>query len=211
MAMRKIIFGLLFLILTTTDPANADGFSSFFRLSRYEKWWVISHPFVAHRAFKITNEARLETEIVLNDSLLDHDPFGGQVDAFRHSYWMARLAQEMRWKKALRLGKAHEKGNYLDFKKKRRDEEGLLPDSVSGAMDLFNNQVGVSIGCNLKAATKAELITEIKSAIRSGKMKVIRKNSAGKSMKCNGEIINDAEFVNIWNIPKCLVSSDFGI
>lgn len=209
--MRKIIFGFLIMLLTLAHHASAGGFSSFFHLSRYEKWWVISHPFVAHRAFKITTEARMETEVVLNDSLLDHDPLGGQVDAFRHSYWMARLAQEMKWKKALRLGTAHEKGNYLDFKKKRRDEEGLLPDSISGAMDLFNNQVGVSIGCTLKTASKEVLITEIKSAIRSGKMKVIRKNSEGKALKCNNEIINDAEFINIWNIPKCLVSSDFGI
>ena len=44
--------------------------------------------------------------------LLDKDPSGGQVDAFRHAYWMARLNEEIGKNAAKSLGKAHEKENY---------------------------------------------------------------------------------------------------
>ena len=47
--------------------------------------------------------------------------------------------------KAYRLGKAHEKGNYLDYKKHRL-EEGSIPDKISSDMDLCNNLKGIEIG-----------------------------------------------------------------
>ena len=47
----------------------------------------------------------------------------------------------MKWKKAVKLGIAHEKANLISFKKMKGDEEGVLPDSISSVMDLFNNQV----------------------------------------------------------------------
>jgi len=44
--------------------------------------------------------------------LLDGDASGGQVDAFRHAYWMARLHQEIGKRAAFSLGKSHEKENW---------------------------------------------------------------------------------------------------
>lgn len=185
----------------------AGGLQDFFHLSKYEKWWVFTHPFVAHKAFVITKEAKFETEKMVQDSTLDHDRFGGQIDAFRHCYWMARLAQNMKVKKALQLGKAHEKANYLSFLKNKFDEEGILPDSISGAMDLFNNNVGVAIGCNFRGNTKEEIKKIIIKGIVEGKMIVILKNESGKYVDCSGNPI-PVEQKNRWGIPKCLVRSN---
>lgn len=144
----------------------------------------------------------------MSASSLDGDPLGGQIDAFRHAYWMARMAQTMKWKKALRLGIAHEKANKISFRKNEKDEEGLLPDSASSAMDLYNNEVGVAIGCNLKFISSQQICDTIIQNIRTGKMKVILKNSAGKELKCDGTELDKSEFSGMWNIPKCLVNSD---
>src|SRR5690242_2677899 len=125
-----------------SGQSAASGYCS---LSAPEKWWVIWHPFVAKKAYRISLEARTVADSLRTSPVLDGDANGGQVDAFRHSYWMARLSQSMCWKKARSLGKAHEKGNYKSFKKGKM-EEGTLPDSASGAMDLYNNKVGIEIG-----------------------------------------------------------------
>lgn len=207
--MKKIFIYILFLLVFVPAELIAGGLKDFFHLSRYEKWWVFTHPFVAHKAYLITKEAKSETEKMVKDSTLDHDKFGGQIDAFRHSYWMAKLAQTMKVKKALSLGRAHEKANYLTFRKNMFDEEGVLPDSVSGAMDLLNNKIGVAIGCNFRGNTKEEIQKVIVIGILEGKMVVILKNESGGYIECNGKLIQKEE-KNRWGIPKCLVHSNHG-
>jgi hypothetical protein len=179
---------------------------SFFKLSPPEKWWVITHPFIACKAKKLTKIARIETATVEKDTVLDHDPQGGQVDAFRHAYWMAMLSQKMKWKKAIRLGIAHEKGNYRQYKKSKT-EEGVLPDSVSGAMDLFNNNIGAAIGCNNKFTSLKELKELIITAILEGKMKIIAKSPDGQPVDCNNKKLILPAGKPPWNLPKCLRSS----
>ncbi|MBK6839510.1 MAG: hypothetical protein IPG90_15685 [Bacteroidetes bacterium] len=61
------------------------------------------------KTWKITEQARMETKSLLLDSRLDGDEDGGQLDAFRHAFWMASLSQKICWRKALKLGIAHEK------------------------------------------------------------------------------------------------------
>ena len=205
--MKKVFIYILFFLIFLPAGLIAGGLNDFFHLSRYEKWWVFTHPFVARKAYQITKEAKSETEKMIQDSTLDHDRFGGQIDAFRHCYWMARLAQNMKVKKAIRLGKAHEKANYLSFRKNKFDEEGLLPDSVSGAMDLFNNNVGVAIGCNFRGNTTEEIKEIIKKGILAGKMMVILKNESGKYVDCSGKPILNEESPQ-WGIQKCMVQSN---
>jgi hypothetical protein len=84
----RIIIVILFLPLISFSQSPA---SSFNKLSRPEKWWVVLHPFVAKKAYKISLEARSISKEIEKDTLLDQDADGGQVDAFRHSYWMARM------------------------------------------------------------------------------------------------------------------------
>ncbi len=184
-------------------PCNSQ---SFFKLSGPEKCWVITHPFIACKAKHITIEARQAGNEMEHDSILDHDADGGQVDAFRHAYWMALLSQKIRWKKAIRLGIAHEKGNQHQYKK-GRIEDTQLPDSAAGAMDIFNNNIGAAIGCNNKYLPVTELRQLIIAAILKGKMRVIAKKD-GKPVDCNGQIIPKSSGKPPWNIPKCLVPSD---
>ncbi len=206
--MKIRVFVLVLFSFSMNASGQKSSFTSFWKLSCPEKWWVIGHPFVSAKAFKITKEARLKSDSLVKNLLLDADPFGGKVDAFRHTYWMARLAQNMKWKKALNLGRAHEKANYLSFKKMKYDEEGLLPDSISSVMDLFNNQIGVSIGCNYRSASKDEIYNYVIENLIDGKLKVIYKDVNRNDLDCDGKLIDKNAFFNKWNVPKCLVNSN---
>jgi len=199
-----IIFCFLFLQLN----AQTNYREGFHQLSCPEKWWVIFHPFIAKKTFRLTQQARNASKQIVKNQLLDGDENGGQVDAFRHAYWMALLSQHICWRKARWLGNAHEKGNYLDFKKHRL-EEGALPDSVSGAMDLFNNKIGIEIGRANKKLPDPELQTIVRDSIFSGKMKVIYKNGIGEPMDCDSKRIDMEKYQHEWNIPKCLMNSNY--
>lgn len=195
-------------IVCHESSAQIHYSSEFHQLSFPEKRWVFFHPFIAKKAFRLTQQAREAAKEMANSSLLDGDENGGQADAFRHAYWMALLSQNINWRKARQLGKAHEKGNYKDFKK-RRIEEGALPDSVSGMMDLFNNETGIEIGRKNKDLAKEELIRVVRDSVMTGRMKIIRKGKNGDPIDCEGNKINLQDFEHRWNIPKCLVESDF--
>ncbi len=180
----------------------------FHELSRPEKWWVFFHPFIAKKSFRLTEDARSAAKEIVKNQLLDGDENGGQVDAFRHSYWMALLSQHICWRKARWLGNAHEKGNYLDFKKHRL-EEGMLPDSVSGAMDLYNNKTGIEIGRANKKLPEEELKKVVRDSILVGKMKVIYKNGNNEPLDCDGKRIDPEKYKHEWDIPKCLLNSNY--
>ncbi len=222
--MQKFLFTILFTILTVSSYSQTDSmitfksesavagqsaWKSFWKLTGPEKTWVITHPFIAGKARRISNEARAEAASVKRDTILDGDDTGGRVDAFRHVYWMARLSQEFCWKKAIRLGKAHEKGNYRQFKKGQKDEELVLPDSISSVMDLFNNNIGVSIGCLNPDFSREKLKTEVIKTILVGKAKIILKNTDGLPLDCSGNILDISKYNSTWSIPKCLINSGF--
>lgn len=176
-------------------------------IPRPERIWVITHPFVAYKAWKITGEARQITSGKIHDPDLDGDYNGGQVDAFRHTLWMALLSQKMKAKKARKLGIAHEKGNEIYYKKHKL-EDGSLPDSVACEMDLRNNEVGLSIGSQNREATKEELQELVKQAILSGKCWKISKNKAGDFLDKNNKPIPKEQWKGKWVTPKILVPSD---
>lgn len=195
---------LLLLPLTTFSQTSPLKFQ---KLSSPEKWWVVTHLFVATKAKRITEEARIASKQMEKDTLLDGDADGGQVDAFRHSFWMARLSQEMCWRKAMKLGMAHEKGNYKNFKK-HRYEENTIPDSAASAMDLFNNQIGLETGCMNRAMLQSELRKLLIEKILSGKMKIILKDEQRHSLDCKGIPINMNSDTRKWNIPRCIIDSN---
>jgi hypothetical protein len=203
---RRFLTVLLFFFCLQTTAAQ-NSWRSFWKLTGPEKAWVLFHPFAAGRAFRITKEAIRVAEEMKTDTLLDGDAAGGQVDAFRHGYWMAALSQKMCWKKALSLGRAHERGNYRLFRK-GREEFGELPDSISGVMDLFNNRVGAGLGCEKKDAGADTLKIIIRSCVLSGKMKIIHKNREGVPLDSLSRPIDRSLFKNRWKIPKTLVRSD---
>ncbi len=204
--LRKIIL-IFSLSFFTFNGISQSLLKQFFKLPRPEKWWVTTHLFVAKKTYKISNYAKLTADLLAKDTILDGDPAGGQVDAFRHAFWMSMLTQKIGWRRAKKLGKAHEKGNYLDYKK-HRNEEGILPDKVSSDMDFVNNDTGIQIGLDYPEITRDSLKIIIIQKIKNGELLIIRKDKNGNYLDCENNIIDLKKYYGIWEIPKCLVPSN---
>ncbi len=197
----------ILLILLIFIPFLSEGQSflkGFFRLSGPEKCWVFDHLFTAGKAFRIVKEARISTDEILRDSLLDQFPNGGQVDAFRHTYWMARTTQKIGDKRAFSLGIAHEKGNYQDFKKGRL-EDGFRTDSISCVMDLLNNSTGIQTGRILKDSSSIYVRNYIIDLVKNGKVVILKRNDKGELTNCQGETVPPSDE---WMLPYCIIASD---
>ena len=177
-------------------------------LSFHEKTWVIFHPFVAGKALRISENVRYIAEKMSSDTRLDGISNGGTLDAFRHVFWMASLSQQIRWRKAYKLGKAHEKGNKADYRKKR-NEEGYLPDAVSCEMDLWNNDVGIEIGRRSRNIPENELKHLALEAVIKGKCRIVKMNTEGNFLDESGKIIPLDEWQGKWENGRCLVGSDW--
>ncbi|CAM1344014.1 DUF6973 domain-containing protein [Tenacibaculum amylolyticum] len=197
-----IFFCLIFVGYTQSS------FTQFKKLSGPKKWWVILHPFKAKKALEISRDVKRVTDSIRKTNMLDGDPSGGQVDAFRHAYWMARLREEIGKGAARSLGRAHERENYKMYKE-RRLEEGIVPDEISSEMDFFNNDVGLSLTRKGNKTPRKGLIYRVINAITGGKMKVIKKNKKGEFLTCSGEIITTASLKGKWKNNKCLVTSNY--
>jgi len=207
---RTIIKGL---VIVTVQLAALPCFcqeskwNKFVRLSCPEKGWVIAHPFVASKAMRVSEDVQMETNNMVGAPFLDNYVNGGKLDAFRHCYWMALLCVEMHWRKARKLGKAHERGNKKDFKKGTL-EEGYLPDQVSSTMDLWNNEVGIKIGRANANSNVSVIKSNIIQAIKSGECKIIRRDENGNFLDCNGLPIQEKDWMGMWENNRCLIQSN---
>jgi hypothetical protein len=199
---------MIITILLGSKTIAQSVFQRISHLNYPEKVWVATHPFIALKSLKISNEASKIAAEAINDIEMDGDYSGGQVDAFRHALWMAMLVQEISPKKAYKLGFAHEKGNKIDFKKKKL-EEGRLPDSVSCEMDLKNNNVGLEIGKIHKNATTKELQIIVKQAVLDGQCYKIKKDKDRNFLDENDNIIPESEWIGKWINPKIIVDSGY--
>ncbi len=202
--MKKTLF--LFTFLLSLNGFSQSNFNKFFKLSRPIKIWVIFHPFKAKKTLQISKEANRIADSIAKTNLLDKDVAGGQVDAFRHAYWMARLRQEIGKNAAKWLGKAHEKENYLQYKQQRL-EEGVVPDKISSEMDLYNNSIGLAFTKKNNKISYTGLIYRVVNAIKKGKLKIIKKDEKGHFLTCDGKIISNKSLKGKWKNNKCLVSS----
>lgn len=180
-----------------------DKFSD---LSSAEKSWVLWHPFKAKKALKVSQRTLQLTDSIGELGIIGKDRSGGQLDAFKHTLWMAKLSQDIGKKASLKLGKAHEKGNYKSYKKGRH-EDGNLPDKISSDMDLFNNRVGVQMGQDHSKATDSELIEIIFKHIAEGELRIVKKQGA-VYLTCSGSPIDNSELKGRWENEKCLVPSN---
>jgi hypothetical protein len=197
----------LFVFSCIHNSCSQGIVNRFFKLSCPEKRWVISHLFIANGTYRISKEATEKVIEIASDSTLDGDSNGGQLDAFRHAYWMARITQTYGWRRARSIGKSHEKGNYRDYKKHRL-EDGSLPDESSGQMDFLNNDVGIQIGKDNLTVSPLQLTEIIKEQILAGKLFILRKDEQGHYLKCNGELISSEEIKGNWTTPKCIIESN---
>ena len=196
---------LLLVVFSNVLVGQNSSFGQFKKLSCPEKRWVLFHPFVAKKGLQLSLEARTTTAELKQQNLLKGVGNGDQLDAFRHTYWMARLAQEIHWRKAKRLGKAHEKGNYRQFKKGKLEDD-VLPDKISSEMDFFNNQVGIDLGKSMKGK---ELKNEVIQIVQEGKCKIIKTDANGNFLDEQNNIIPAEELKGKWENRKVLVNSDY--
>lgn len=204
--MKKIIF-LGFVLLYSTSSFSQTNWQRFKKLSGPKQTWVVFHPFKAKKALEVSKEANRVADSLLQSPLLDGDGAGGQVDAFRHAYWMARLRQEIGEGAARSLGKAHEKENYQTYKKLEL-EDGVVPDKISSEMDLENNEFGLTLTRKGSITPKNGLIYRIINAIHQGKLKVIKKDDKGNFLTCDGQLIDPKTLQGKWENDKCLVDSN---
>ena len=204
----RIKFLLFFLFLSVNIESYSQSKTSlFFKLSTPEKCWVVFHPFKAKRAFYIMQDALKTTDSISKTNLIGNDLNGGQLDAFKHSYWMARSAQAIGEGSSIKLGKAHEKGNYRSFKEGKR-EDGFLPDQPSSEMDLHNNNIGVEIAKKYPDQSKFEIILTVIDEVKAGSMKILKKDCIGNFLTCDEEIIPKDSLRGNWENKKCLIDSN---
>ena len=204
MWLKKLIYLLLVMTLSSCSSTMK---SSYGKLSSAEKTWVLFHPFKAKKAYRISNEALKVKDSIRLANVIGTDGNGGQLDAFKHAYWMARLTQTIGKGAAFRLGKAHERGNYQSFKK-RQLEDGFLPDKPSTEMDLYNNQIGILIGQKSRLIHKEVLVETVLVAVKDGEMRILLKDEQGQFLDCNKKRIPLDALKGKWDTNKCLVPSD---
>lgn len=201
----------LFLLLFFTALSNNISGQRLKGVSRPEKWWAVTHPFIANKAYRCTRYVIKVCDSLKKENRIGSDLNGGKLDAFKHTFWMAYLGSNISPKKAYKLGVAHEKGNYLMYKKGKQ-EDGILPDSVSGVMDIINNQSGIEIAVNFRIWKKEnqvqEMIEYVLIQLEKGNLYCLLKNKKGEFISCNGEIIQSATYNKKWGVPKCLVKSN---
>jgi hypothetical protein len=198
----------LLIRLNQAAEAQTKGKFNNTKISCPEKWWASKHLFIAKEAFKITHYSLLITDSISRTQTLDGNINGGQLDAFKHAFWMAMLSQNFKWKKAKSLGLAHEKGNYRSHLKANRKGITEGHDQVSSEMDLWNNEKGIAIGMACKCCDINLLTHIVLDSIKAGSMKIIRTNSTGKFLDIEGNILPAENFAGKWINDKCLVPSN---
>ena len=197
----------IFIVLVTFQVNAQSSWKAFKKLQPAKKSWVLLHPFKAKKAALISKEVQQVADSIKKSPLLDGLANGGQVDAFRHAYWMARLKEAIGESAARSLGKAHEKDNYRTYKK-RKLEDGEIPDAIATEMDLFNNEIGISLTTYKQKTPKQGLIYKIINHILAGDLKIIKRNAAGEYITCDDEVITKASLKGKWKNDKCLVNSN---
>lgn len=201
--MKNIWIILLFISL---NGYSQSIFSIFFDLSSPEKCWVVFHPFKAKKAYQVSKEVLKITDSIRNQNSIGKDINGGKLDAFKHSFWIAKLSEEIGKKSALSLGEAHEKGNYQTYKKDQK-EDGYVPDKISSEMDLYNNNIGAKIAAENNHSIQNDLVKIILDEINLGKMKILKKDTLGNFLTCEGVIIPKDSLKGKWENNKCLIYS----
>jgi len=183
-----LAIALFLVIIPLISNAQESNIRKWMRLSGPERRWVIWHPLVALDALSITMNTRKVTK--------EH-----------HVFWMASLSAEIKWKKAWRLGNAHEKANKKDWRKGRY-EDGSPPDKIAGEMDYWNNKIGLDIGKSNQNMSEEDLIQLVIRAITDGKCKIIRRNANGDFLDGEGNIIASSAWQGKWENFRCLIFSN---
>ncbi len=200
----KLLYSICFVIYLYFTVYHAKAQHS---ISPYEFRWAFVHPFAAIKIKHRLPKAMLVYNEVKQKHLLDTFEFGGKLDAFRHTYVMAYLAQNIKVKKLRKLGIAHEKGNKCQFEKQKM-EEGERADSLACDMDLRNNELGFLIGSTYNNIDTQALKQKVIDEITSGNAWYLKRNGKYEWVDCKNQLVQVAHYKGIWFIPKCLIKTN---
>jgi hypothetical protein len=191
---------LLFVLCSLSARAQLSRFK---QLSKPEKVWVLKHPFIAQKAFRITSQVITVCKSNEIKSQLDSFPSGGKLDAFRHIFWMASLTKYIGPKRAITLGIAHEKGNYLQFLS-NQIEDSELSDAAASRMDSLNNLIGIGYGLKWRSKNENPNQQEIIKCIGDGACYVLKRNKRGSFLTCDEkEILKVSR--KAWHSNRCVI------
>ena len=155
------------------------------------------------KAYKISLDVLKTMDSLNRENFLGGNTEGGKFDAFRHIYWTYSLTKEIGEEKTRRVGEIYE--NYNRYIFNNIDYSGY--DSVSMAMDLFNNDIGIELGKNKIADSL--IFNEITNIIFSGKAKIVKKNTLEQSLDENNNVIPEEEWKKKWINNRKLVNSNY--
>ena len=198
----------LFIILMLLMPFVLHGqgkTSGFFSLGAAEKWWGITHPFRAGRAFTAMQETRQRVDSLFTAGVFEQWIHGGRLDAYRHTYWMAITGSRIGIRAARKLGKAHERANYRDYLK-GKTEEGILADATATEMDLHNNEAGLSLAEAYRSGQGSDVHKNIEELMQKGRLRMLKMDEKGNLLDCEGRICTRVTNTkNDWKLPICLI------
>lgn len=172
-------------------------------MSVKDKLWAVKNYSSLKKAHKISLNVLCVMDSLNKENFLGGNKEGGVFDAFRHIYWMYCLSTEIGEKKARRVGEIYEKYNRYLFEKKNV----LGYDSVGMVMDLFNNELGISL--YKKQISDSLIFNEIVNIIHSGNAKIVKKNTLQESLDINNNIIPEEIWKKYWVNDRILVNSDY--
>ena len=202
-----IFVSILSAALFFLKDVNAQVYKAYKKLSSPEKSWVLRHPVAASKTYKIRDIVEAQVSKCNKNEELDGDGIGGQLDAFKHTLWMALCSQKIGREKAVALGKAHEDGNRLQFE--NGGSRYVVQDSVLSRMDMLNNEVGAALGEKYPTASLDEIVEIVMQNVLAGKCYKTKKNQKRRYLDKDGNIIDEKKYAGIWNIPKVIVPSDY--
>lgn len=203
--MNKLLLIFLLLFSLNMKSQNKVGWS---KLGSAEKVWVLLHPFSAKKAKLLTKIAIEDTDSIQHVYNFPNPISGGRKDALRHAYWMALISSRIGERRALWLGKAHEKKGKKDFEKGKL-EEGSLPDSVSMQMDLFNNKFGAKLGKFCFECNSYKLLESLLEVLKKGELKIVKYNQQGQSLDKDNQVIPNEEWEGKWINRRILEGSEY--
>ncbi|MBL4707237.1 MAG: hypothetical protein JKY48_02195 [Flavobacteriales bacterium] len=205
--MNKIILSILLLF----SLQNVAQRATWNKLGTAEKFWVFTHPFSAKKAHRLSQHAMEALDSLKKESYFTYNTnSGSRADALRHCYWMSLLSVHIGPKRALCLGRAHEKKNRKDFEKGSL-EEGFLPDSVAITMDLKNNKVGAELGILFKKFTNDQLLKVSINQLIVGNLYFVKQNRDGLFLSIEEQVIPNDEWNGKWKNERVLVPTNWPI
>lgn len=195
------------LLLIAVQNIGAQSLLQKYRsVPQAQKMWAVMHLRHAGEMYRISVECLDYAASQLGHYPLDSTSCGGTADAFRHVYWMARLAQKYRQRTCISLGRAYERSNRKTFRQQRRHGQ-FLYDRASQEMDLRNNLIGAELGRSMRTADKMEVDDAVKKLIVTGQLYIIAISPDGNFVATDGSTVAPADVPKCWDNGKTLTMS----